>query len=65
MKLLVVGEKMRVSEGLHDFVTRRLSFALGCFAPEIDRITYRLRGIHCPRGGMDRQRVCLPGDATI
>ncbi len=34
MKLIVVGETTRVSEGLHDFITRRLHFVLGRFAPE-------------------------------
>ena len=39
MKLLVVGERTRVSEGLHDFITRRLHFVLGRFAPEVERVT--------------------------
>ena len=39
MKLFVVRERTRVSEGLHDFITRRLHFVLGRFAPEVERVT--------------------------
>ena len=39
MKLLVVGERTSVSEGLHDFITRRLHFMLGRSAPEVERVT--------------------------
>jgi len=55
MKLLVVGEKMRVRESLHDFVTRRLYFALGRFAPQITRVTTRLGDCNGPRGGVDKR----------
>ena len=54
MKLLVVGEKTRVSEGLHDFITRRLHFALGRFAPEIAGVTARVEDVNGPRGGLDK-----------
>jgi len=55
VKLLVVGEKMRVRESLHDFVTRRLYFALGRFAPQIERVTARVGDMNGPRGGVDKQ----------
>jgi putative sigma-54 modulation protein len=55
VKLLVVGEKTGVSEGLHDLVTRRLHFALGRFSPEIDRVTARVGDVNGPRGGVDQQ----------
>lgn len=55
MKLLVVGEKTSVSEGLHDFITRRLHFALGRFAPEIERVTTRVGDVNGPRGGVDQR----------
>jgi putative sigma-54 modulation protein len=55
MKMLVVGEKISVSEGLHDFVTRRLYFALGRFSPEIESATARLADTNGPRGGVDKQ----------
>ena len=55
MKLLVVGEKTSVSEGLHDFITRRLHFALGRFAPEIERVTARVEDVNGPRGGADKR----------
>jgi ribosome-associated translation inhibitor RaiA len=68
VKLLVVGEKTRASEGLHDFVTRRLYFALGRYAPEIDRVTTHLGDINGPRGGVDKQcriKVMLRGLKSV
>ena len=68
MKLLVVGEKMRVRESLHDFVTRRLYFALGRFAPQIERVTARVGDMNGPRGGVDKQcriEVTLRGLETV
>jgi putative sigma-54 modulation protein len=55
VKLLIVGEKTGVSEGLHDLVTRRLYFALGRFSPEIERVTARVGDANGPRGGVDKQ----------
>ena len=68
MKLLVVGERTRVSEGLHDFMTRRLHFALGRFAPEVERVTARVGDVNGPRGGMDkrcRMEVKLRGLGSV
>jgi putative sigma-54 modulation protein len=55
MKLLVVGERTSVSQGLHDFITRRLHFVLGRFAPEVERVTARVEDVNGPRGGMDQR----------
>ena len=55
VKLLVVGEKSSVSEGLHDFITRRLHFVLGRFAREIERVTVRVGDLNGPRGGTDKR----------
>ena len=55
MKLIVGGETTRVSEGLHDFITRRLHFVLGRFAPEVERVTARVADVNGPRGGMDKR----------
>jgi putative sigma-54 modulation protein len=68
VKLLVLGEKTRVSEGLHDFVTRRLYFALGRYSPEIDRVAAHLGDINGPRGGVDKQcriKVMLRGLKSV
>ena len=68
MKLLVVGERTRVSEGLHDFITRRLHFVLGRFAPEVERVTARVEDVNGPRGGMDkrcRMEVRLRGLGSV
>ena len=55
MKLLVVGEKTMVSDGLHDFITRRLHVVLGRFAPEVERVTARVADVNGPRGGTDKR----------
>ncbi len=55
MKLRVVGESISVSEGLRDFVTRRLEFALGRFTPEVERVTTRVGDVNGPRGGVDKR----------
>jgi len=55
VKLLVVGEKTSVTEGLHDLITRRLHFTLGRFAPEIERVTARIGDLNGPRGGADKR----------
>ena len=55
MKLQIIGDKTRVSEPLHEFVARRLHFALGRFGPEIQRVTVRVGDVNGPRGGMDKE----------
>jgi ribosome-associated translation inhibitor RaiA len=55
VKLLVVGQRTGVTEELHDFITRRLHFALGRFAPEVERVTARIGDVNGPRGGMDKR----------
>ena len=68
MKLLVVGERASVSESLHDFITRRLHFVLGRFAPEVERVTARVEDVNGPRGGMDkrcRMEVKLRGMGNV
>ena len=64
VKLIIVGERNSVSKDLHDFITRRLHFALGRFAPEIERVTTRVEDVNGPRGGVDqhcRMEVKLRG----
>lgn len=68
MKLFVVGETTSVTEGLHDFIRRRLHFALGRFAPEVERVTTRVGDVNGPRGGADkrcRMEVKLRGLAHV
>ncbi len=55
MNLQVIGKNTRISEALHDFLVRKLHFALGRFASEIKRITVRAGDINGPRGGVDKQ----------
>ena len=68
VKLLVVGGRTSVSESLHDFITRRLHFVLGRFAPEIERVTARVEDVNGPRGGTDkhcRMEVKLRGVGNV
>ncbi|MHB0961410.1 MAG: HPF/RaiA family ribosome-associated protein [Pirellulaceae bacterium] len=68
MKLRVVGESISVSEGLREFVARRLEYALGRFAPEIEYVTIRVGDVNGPRGGVDkrcRMEVKLRGLQSI
>lgn len=64
MKLQIIGENTRIGETLHEFISRRLHFALGRFGPEIQRVTVRLADVNGPRGGVDkhcRVEIKLPG----
>lgn len=54
MRLHVIGENMKINETLHDFVVRRMHFALGRFAPKIQRVTVRVADVNGPRGGVDK-----------
>jgi ribosome-associated translation inhibitor RaiA len=55
MRVLVVGDRIRVRQDLRELVTRRLYFALGRFSPEIERVTARVGDVNGPRGGVDKR----------
>jgi ribosome-associated translation inhibitor RaiA len=68
VKLIIVGEKTSSSTDLHDFITRRLHFALGRFAPEVERVTTWVEDVNGPRGGVDqhcRMEVKLRGLGNV
>ena len=68
MKLLVVGQRTNVTEDLREFITRRLHFALGRFAPQVERVTARVADVNGPRGGTDkrcRMEVKLRGLGSV
>lgn len=54
MKLLIVGRGTGVTENLREFITRRVHFALGRFAPHVERVTARVTDVNGPRGGTDK-----------
>ena len=54
MKLLIVGRGTGVSEDLREFITRRVHFALGRFASQVERVTTRVADVNGPRGGTDK-----------
>ncbi len=54
MNLLVLGEGIRVREGLREHIARRLSFSLTRFGPAIVRIDVRVGDANGPRGGVDK-----------
>jgi len=55
MQLRIYGVNYTLDDGLKDFITRRLHFALGRFAPRISRLTVRLTDVNGPRGGVDKR----------
>lgn len=68
MKLLVVGQRTGVTEELREFIARRLHFALGRFAPRVERVTARVADVNGPRGGTDkrcRMEVKLRGLGSV
>lgn len=54
MKLLIVGLGVGVTESLREFITRRVHFTLGRFAPQVERVTARVTDVNGPRGGTDK-----------
>ena len=43
-----------LTDGLREFLQRRLGFALGRYRDAIRRVTVRLRDLNGPRGGSDK-----------
>lgn len=54
MQVLIHGERIKVSEELREYITRRLHFALGRFQSEIRRLDVRVGDVNGPRGGVDK-----------
>lgn len=55
MQLQIHGVNYSLDDGLKDFISRRLHFTLGRFAPRISRLTVRLTDVNGPRGGIDKR----------
>ena len=57
-----------LTAGLHDYLRRRIEFALGRYRDAIRRVTVRLRDLNGPRGGADKQcqlQVELAGQPAL
>jgi ribosome-associated translation inhibitor RaiA len=66
--MVIVGIGTGVTEDLREFITRRLHFALGRFAPQLERVTARVSDANGPRGGTDkrcRMEVKLRGLGSV
>src|SRR4051812_10993910 len=60
MQLEMRGVNYVLSDGLKDYIERRLRFTLGRFPARIDRLTVRLSDVNGPRGGIDKRcRIAL------
>ncbi len=55
MRLLIAGRGLKLREDFQDYADRRLRFALGRFASEIDRVDVRLSDENSARGGPDKR----------
>lgn len=53
MKMLIRGRGIEIDRRLRAHLERRLEFALGRFAPRLDRVEVRLSDVNGPRGGLD------------
>jgi len=54
MKLDIRGENVRLGTQLREHVERRLGFALGRFADQVDDVSVRLADLNGDRGGLDK-----------
>ena len=55
MRIEFRGLKSAAAEEFQDHAERRLRFALGRFAHEIDRVSVHICDTNGPRGGLDKQ----------
>ena len=55
MKLMIAGRGLKLRQDFQEYADRRLRFALGRFASEIDRVDVRLSDENGTRGGQDKR----------
>ena len=68
MNIEIQTRHFMLTEGIHDHVRRRLSFALGSRFHQVKRIIVRLSDINGPRGGNDKRchiQISLPRQADV
>ena len=54
MRFSISGDHLLEATNLHEYVERRLCFALGRFATAIDRVRVRVTDANGPHGGSDK-----------
>ena len=54
MKLEIVDRRTALPDELHDFVERRIAFAMGRYQSRLHSVTVVLEDVNGPRGGVDQ-----------
>lgn len=68
MQIQIHAESIGLTSGLHDYIAKRLAYALSHGRDEVTRIVVRLSDVNGPRGGVDKRcaiEIRLKGDSTI
>lgn len=68
MQIQIHAESFGLTDGLHDYIAKRLAYALSHGRDWVTRIVVRLSDVNGPRGGVDKRcgiEVRLKGDSTI
>lgn len=68
MQMDIQSQGFVLTDGINDYVTRRLAFGLGRADAAISRVNVRLSDINGPRGGADKRcliEVRLKGAPTV
>lgn len=56
MRIEIHTRGIRTQDDLHDFIERRVGFALDRMEKRIDQVVVRMKDVNGPRGGVDK--VC-------
>jgi putative sigma-54 modulation protein len=54
MKLEIRGQHVEITDSIHEYIERRLAFALDRFAEKIRIVRLRVRDVNGSRGGVDK-----------
>lgn len=68
MQIQIHSESFSLTSGLHDYIAKRLAYALSHGRDWVTRIVVRLSDVNGPRGGVDKRcgiEVRLKRDSTI
>jgi len=68
MRVQTHTAEFSLTAGLHEFLCRRIEFALGRYRQAVQRVVVRLRDVNGPRGGDDKVctlQVVMPGQPPL